>query len=224
MPEILYISKNAVVIYKPAGIPSQSDTSGDKDAMTLTAELLREKSEDGTLYLIHRLDRVVGGILIFARNKKSAARLSELVSGVGIGKEYFAVADGDLECGEMNDLIYKDARQSKAFIVDRERGGVKRAVLECTPVARVQTERGTKTLAKIKLHTGRFHQIRAQLSHRGSPITGDKKYGSRDPLVHMPALFSYHVSLELFDEKIDVCVMPPLDQYPWNLFSAENYT
>ncbi len=223
MPEILYISKNAVVIYKPAGIPSQSDLSGDSDAMTLTRELLTEQGEDTTLYLIHRLDRVVGGLLIFARNKQSAARLSEMVATDGIGKEYLAVTDGYLDGGEMRDLIFRDARQSKAFIVDRERGGVKEALLEHTPITSANTDRGVKTLVRVKLHTGRFHQIRAQFSHRDAPLTGDKKYGSRDVRAHAPSLFSYRISLELFDEKIEVEKLPPINKYPWNLFSAENY-
>ena len=223
MPEILYISKNVVVICKPAGIPSQSDLSGDSDAMTLTRELLNERGEATELYLIHRLDRVVGGLLIFARNKQSAARLSELVATDGIGKEYLAVTDGYIDGGDMRDLILRDQKQSKAFIVDRKRGGVKDAHLEHTPIASIDTEHGVKTLVKVKLHTGRFHQIRAQFSYRGAPLTGDKKYGSRDARAHAPSLFAYRLSLELFGEKIEVEKLPPINKYPWNLFSAENY-
>ena len=97
MIEILYKSKNAVVIYKPAGIPSQSDPSGDPDAMSLTGAELKRLGESDALWLIHRLDRVVGGLLIFARSKRYAAILSELVKGRLLTKEYYAVVDGATE-------------------------------------------------------------------------------------------------------------------------------
>ena len=94
MTKIVFKNKNAVIIYKPPGIPSQSDLSGDPDALTLTSSLLATAGEPHELYLVHRLDRVVGGIMVLARNKKSAAALSALVSGEGIGKEYLAVVEG----------------------------------------------------------------------------------------------------------------------------------
>lgn len=221
--EFVLKHKNYVVIYKPAGLPSQSDLSGDKDAMTLTSEELFSQGECGQLYLVHRLDRVVGGLLIFARNKKTAAELSRLVSGEGIGKEYLAVIDGFLEGGSLKDLIYKDARASKAFVVERERSGVKSAELEFTPVSTVHTEKGDKTLVKIRLKTGRFHQIRVQFALRKAPICGDGKYGSKDNLSKMPALFSYRLSTEIFGEKILATRLPDLNEYPWSLFDKELY-
>lgn len=223
MLKILYKSRNAVVIYKPRGISSQPDSLGDEDALTLTSRALKAVGESDALYPIHRLDKVVGGLLIFARNKKAAGDLSALVSGEGIGKEYLAVADGEVADGTFTDYLAKDARQNKAVVYETERSGAKLARLTAAPLATADTPKGKKTLLKIKLDTGRFHQIRAQLSSRGAPITGDSKYGSRDYNTRAPALHACRLSLTLRDEAIDVTCPPDTDTYPWNLFSAENY-
>ncbi len=216
--ELLYRNKNAVVIYKEPGLPAQPDQSGDDDAMTLASRELTLLGEDADLFLIHRLDRVVGGLMTFARNKKAAAELSSLVSGDGIGKEYFAVIDGSPESGRLTDYLYKDARAGKSYVVDRQRAGVKLAELSFVSLASVNTEKGIKTLVNVKLKTGRFHQIRAQFASRKTPLTGDGKYGSRDNSAHTPALFAYRISFELFGEKISVEKMPDITAYPWNLF------
>ena len=220
MIEILYKSKNVIVIYKPWGIPSQSDPSGDPDAMTLTAELLKANGEPHTLWLVHRLDRVVGGLIIFARNKKYAAILSEQVKERLFTKEYYAVVDGCAEGGVLEGYIYKDARAGKAFIVDRERAGVKSARLSYRPLATTDTPRGKKTLIYVTLDTGRFHQIRAQLSHEHLPITGDRKYGSRDNVARNIALMAAHLATELPAEKVDVRRLPDTSAYPWSLFDS----
>ena len=219
--EILYKDDNCIVIYKPALMPSQPDPTGDPDALTLSMRALSELGERSELYPIHRLDRVVGGLLAFARNKRSAAALSELVSTDGIGKEYLAVTDAPLAGGEYTDLIYKDAKQKKSFIVDRMRSGVKEARLTLTPIAEAEHNGRTKMLSRVILSTGRFHQIRAQLSHRAAPITGDKKYGSRDPMAKEPALFATHLSFSLFGKIIDVRRNPDTASYPWSLFSSD---
>lgn len=223
MVEILYKSKNAIVIYKPSGVPSQGDPTGDKDALTLTSEKLHELGENSSLWLIHRLDRVVGGLLVFARNKKYAAILSEYVKERLVTKEYYAVVDGDAEGGVLENLIFKDARASKAFIVDRERQGTKPARLTYRKLASAETEKGTKTLVYVTLDTGRFHQIRAQMSHIKHPITGDGKYGSRDNRAKGPALMASHLAIDLPGEKIDVCRIPELNTYPWSLFDSADY-
>ncbi len=222
--EIVYKTKNTVVIYKPAGIPSQPDLSGDADAMTLTKDALRAEGENAEIYLIHRLDRTVSGLLVFARNKKYAALLSEYVKERLLTKEYFAVVDGKLESGVLEDLIYKDSSKSKAFIVDRERRGVKKAKLTCKNLASVDTERGIRSLVYITLDTGRFHQIRAQLSHRGAPITGDGKYGSKDNKAKNLALIASHLAFSIGNETVNITRLPSTDIYPWSLFDKENYT
>ena len=130
MIEIISKTDDYVIIYKPAGIPSQPDPGGDPDAMTICRRLLREMGEKDALYLIHRLDRVVSGLMVFARNKKSAADLSLQVSERNFRKSYFAVVQGKAEGGVMSDYIYKDPRLNKAFITDRKRAGVKNCELE----------------------------------------------------------------------------------------------
>ena len=152
--EILYKDKNLIAVYKPSGMPSQSDTTRDGDAMTLTSQALRLIGEREELWLVHRLDRVVGGILVFARNKKYAAILSSLVSDRGMRKEYLAVVDGEAEGGLLKDYLYKDSAKGKAFVVDSKRVGVKEAELEYERLFRTETEKGVKTLVKIDLHTG----------------------------------------------------------------------
>ena len=223
MIEILYKSKNAVVIYKEAGIPSQSDPSGDPDAMTLTSEHLRSLGENPNLWLIHRLDRVVGGLLVFARNKKYAAILSEYVKERLVTKEYYAIVEGEASDATLENLLLRDPRAGKAFIVDRERGGAKLARLSFRALKTVDTEKGKKTLIYVTLDTGRFHQIRAQLSHAGHPISGDGKYGSHDNKAKQVALMASHLAIDLAGEKIDVSRLPCLDTYPWSLFSADDY-
>ena len=219
--QIIYKDKDAVIINKPVGMPSQSDPSGDKDAMTATAEELKNLGESDGLWLVHRLDRTVGGLLVFARNKKAAAALSELVSGDGFGKEYLAVCRGESDGGYMRDLLYKDAAQGKAFVVERERKGVKSAELIAEKIQAKDTEKGKMTLLSVKLITGRFHQIRAQLASRGTPLVGDKKYGDADRATKAPALFSHKLSFELFGRRIEAEIFPEVDTYPWCEFCEE---
>jgi 23S rRNA pseudouridine1911/1915/1917 synthase len=223
MLEIICKSKNLAVIYKPPGIPTQSDTSGDDDAMSMTGRELVRLGEPSDLWLVHRLDRVVGGLVVFARNKKTAASLSQLVGGNGMEKEYLAVVEGRAEGGFLRDYIYKDSGKGKAFVVDNERKGAKLAELEYSPLAEAETERGIYTLVKIKLHTGRFHQIRVQFASRRMSLVGDGKYGSRDNKAKMPSLFSYRLAFKTENEAQDVKRLPDVNEYPWSLFDEENY-
>ena len=224
MLNIVYLSKSAAVIYKPHGMPAQPDPSGDTDAMTATATILRERGENADLWLINRLDRGVGGLMIFARDKKTAATLSETVRDRQITKEYFAVVSGIPDGDRMVDFLYKDTRTSKAYIVKTERKGVKKASLSFKTVATANTEKGTLSLVSVSLDTGRFHQIRAQFSSRGHAIVGDKKYGSPHLLRGGIALVSCRLYVELGDEKIDVSVTPDTAQYPWSLFADTDFT
>ena len=220
--EILYKDKNLIAVCKPAGMPSQPDPSGDTDAMTLLAEMLGNTGDKNTaLYLVHRLDRVVGGVLVFARNKDYAARLSTIMSERGAKKEYLAIVEGEAEGGILTDYLYKDARMGKSFVVDRKRSGVKEAKLEYTPLSKAETENGPKTLIEVRLHTGRFHQIRAQLSSRKLPIVGDGKYGSRDNKARFPALFAFRLTFEIEGKTYEFKKMPDIENYPWSIFNYD---
>ena len=220
--EILYKDKNLVAVFKPAGIPSQSDPSGDADAMNICIGLLKEQGEKNTeLYLVHRLDRVVGGVIVFARNKSCAGRLSALISEKSAEKEYLAVVEGDAEDSVLTDFLYKDSRLGKAFVTDRKRAGVKEATLEYRALSKYVTESTTKTLIRVKLHTGRFHQIRAQLSYHNHPIVGDGKYGSHDNQAKFPALFAFRLAFVLDGKKYEFQKMPNIENYPWRFFKYD---
>jgi 23S rRNA pseudouridine1911/1915/1917 synthase len=223
MIEIISKTDDYVIIYKPAGIPSQSDPGGDSDAMSICRRLLREMGEKDALYLIHRLDRVVSGLMVFARNKRSAVDLSLQVSERDFGKSYFAVVEGRAEGGVLSDYIYKDPRLNKAFITDRKRAGVKSCELEYECKAICETWGKTLSLVKISLKTGRFHQIRAQFSSRKMPLIGDKKYGSRDFKAKMPSLFATEISFRINEKEVKASRLPDLSEYPWSLFTEDKY-
>ncbi len=217
--ETVYKDENVIVIVKPVGMPSQSDPSGDKDAMSATAEMLSSNGEKYALWLVHRLDRNVGGLLAFARNKKSAAALSEIMASGKVAKKYIAICHGKAEEGEYCDFLYKDSATSKAYVVKTERKGAKEARLKLSLLG----EADDKNLVSVTLETGRFHQIRAQLSSRGNSLVGDKKYGSRDARRRTPCLFSHSLSFELLGKRISAFALPNIEEYPWNLFSGELY-
>ncbi len=195
-------------------MPSQSDLSGDADAMTGASEALAALGENSALWLVHRLDRVAGGLMVFARNKQTAAHLSELVGGNGMLKEYLAVVAGSADGGALADYIYKDSARGKAFIASGERKSAKKALLEYTKIAEAEAVCGVYSLVRIKLHTGRFHQIRVQFASRQMPLVGDGKYGSRDNRARMPALHSCRLAFD----GVDIVEMPDTEIYPWSLF------
>ena len=222
MTRIVYKTPDFLIGYKPAGTPSQSDKSGDSDALSELVQELKRLGEPSELYLIHRLDRVVGGLLAFARNKKSAAALSAIVSDGELCKEYFAVVSGAAESGEMVDYLIKDATLGKAIVAEQSKKGAKRASLEYKVLDTVTYKGKPISLVKIKLHTGRFHQIRAQFSSRGMPLFADKKYGSTHR-GQAPALFAFRVAFDTDSLSCDTSMLPELSEMPWSLFDKEKY-
>ena len=172
--EILYSDPHLAVCVKPVGLDSESE---------LPAALI--ETLGGEIYPIHRLDKNVGGVMVYARTKQAAAQLSKAVQDGAMVKEYVALVHGTPpETGDWTDLLFKDSRKNKVFVVKRERKGVKKARLE---FARLTSRE--ESLVRIRLHTGRSHQIRVQFSSRGFPLVGDHKYGSRDEKTE-PMLFS----------------------------------
>lgn len=222
MSNIVYEDKNLVIINKPVGVSSQPDNSGAKDAMALIREELAEEKGTSELYVIHRLDLVVGGLLVYARNKRTAAKLSELVANGSLGKEYLAAVEGECTGGEMTDYLYKNSAIGKSSVVRRGTVGAKLARLEYERIETVNTEKGLRSLVKIKLITGRFHQIRAQFSSRGMTLVGDGKYGSSDKAARTPALFAHRIEIPTGDTSV-FTVLPDTKTYPWSLFSQEAY-
>ena len=220
--DIIYLDKDIVVVFKPSNIPSQQDPTGDTDAMRLTAETLASRGENSSLWLVHRLDRVVSGLIVFARSKQMAASLSELVKERLLGKDYLAVIEGEGVDGLLENFIYKDPRTSKAFVVKAKRNGVKEARLIAKTIATVITERGPRSLVHIRLLTGRYHQIRVQLASRKMPIVGDKRYGGKEGLASGIALSSVRLCIPL-DKPIDIRLLPCREEYPWSLFDRDIY-
>ena len=155
------------------------------------------------------------------KKRESAAALSTVISDRGAVKQYLAIIEGDVPGGTLTDLVFKDAKKNKAFVVDRMRAGVKEAVLEYSIVEKIDTEKGVRSLVKVTLKTGRFHQIRVQFSSRGTPIAGDGKYGSHDNRSTYPALFSVRLAFELRGKKYDIKAMPDMNSYPWSIISSE---
>lgn len=190
--EILYEDKSIIVINKPAGLATQSANVSQRDCVSLIKEHLRRNNSSvkGELYVgvIHRLDQPVSGILVFAKNQKAAASLSKQVQSDFMNKQYKAVVEGKLWVAEKNrekcclkNLMYKNSKDSKAVVINKKEDapkGVKvsEGILEYSVEEYRESE--DETVLNIKLITGRFHQIRAQLSNIGHPILGDRKYGS----------------------------------------------
>ena len=175
---ILYSDRSLAVCIKPVGLDSEAEVPA----------ALKEQL-GGEIFPIHRLDKNVGGVMVYARTKHAAAALSKTVQDGQMIKEYVAMVHGTPpETGDWEDLLWKDAKKNKVFVVKRERKGVKKARLEFTR----QTD-SDPSLVHIRLHTGRSHQIRVQFSSRGFPLVGDHKYGSRDERTE-PMLYSCRIT------------------------------
>lgn len=176
--EILYSDKHIAVLVKPVGLDSETE---------VPAALKEQLS--GEVFPIHRLDKNVGGVMVYARTKQAAAELSKAVQEGTMVKEYMAMVHGTPpESGDWEDLLWKDSKKNKVFVVKRQRGGVKTARLEFKRISA-----GEESLVRIRLYTGRSHQIRVQFSSRGFPLVGDHKYGSRSEK-NEPMLFSCRIT------------------------------
>ena len=176
--EILYSDREIAVCVKPVGLDSESQVPGE-----LKAQL------GGDIFTLHRLDKNVGGVMVYARTKQAAAKFSRMIQEGQLIKEYVACVHGTPPVsGDWEDLLFKDSRKNKVFVVKKQRAGVKAARLEFT-----RHSAGDTSLVRIRLHTGRSHQIRVQFASRGFPLVGDHKYGSRDEAT-APFLFSCRIS------------------------------
>ena len=171
--EIIFQDNDIVVAIKPPEILSQSDEKGRANAV----DLLREMTGSDILP-VHRLDKGVGGVMVFAKNSKAAAELSRQVADRTMEKTYLALLHGEIseDSGRLEDLLFFDRGKNKSFVVKRERRGVKKALLDYECFGKGEG----RSLVKVKLITGRTHQIRVQFSSRGYPLFGDRRYGAKD--------------------------------------------
>ena len=173
--EILYSDKDLAVCVKPVGLDAESE---------VPAAL--QRALGGDIYTLHRLDKNVGGVMVYARSKIAAASLSKAIQDGDMTKEYVAKVHGTPpESGMLTDLLFKDSRKNKVFVVKKPRTGVKEAKLQYRHLG--------DGLVHVRLFTGRSHQIRVQFSSRGFPLVGDHKYGSRAEET-APMLFSCRVT------------------------------
>lgn len=176
--EILFSDRDLAVCVKPVGLDSEKQ---------LPEELKSQLG--GEIFPIHRLDQNVGGVMVYARSKAAAAALSKAVQEGSMVKEYVAIVHGTPpEKGDWTDLLFKDSSKNKVFVVKKERKGVKLARLEFARLTEGET-----SLVRVRLHTGRSHQIRVQFASRGYPLVGDHKYGAKDD-EKAPKLFSCCIS------------------------------
>ncbi len=173
--EILYEDNHIIVVKKPVGILSQEDITKDMDMLTLIKHYIKDKyQKPGNVYLglVHRLDRMTGGVMVFARTSKAASRLNVQIKNGEFKKKYYAIVKGKLpNSGTLKNYLFKDEELVKSFVGNANNG--KLAILEYQSIKTIENT----TLVDVALKTGRHHQIRVQFSYIGHPLIGDKLYG-----------------------------------------------
>jgi len=223
---IVYEDNQILVVVKPQNIPVCEDESGDTDLLNLLKQYIVKKYDkpgDAFLGLVHRLDRPTGGVMVFARNSKSAARLSESIQEGELEKKYLAVTVGVPKQSRnvLKNALYKDAAKNEVFCVPLATDGAKLAILEYHTL----TDKGGYAVVDIKLITGRSHQARVQLANIGTPLYGDQKYGKgKSPAAANLALWAYELRFPhpVTKDIMVFRVMPPIDESPWKAFDIEN--
>ena len=194
---VIYEDNHIIVVEKMVNVPSQADKTGDLDMLTIIKQYLKEKyNKPGNVYLglVHRLDRPVGGVMVFAKTSKAAARLSEQVRVKEFKKKYLVVVNGKMENkkGVLEDYLLKNEKANMSKVVSKETKNAKYAALDFEVLK--YNEEIDLSVLKINLHTGRHHQIRVQLSSRNHSIYGDQKYGGRGHGKQI-ALWAYELTI-----------------------------
>ena len=212
---ILYEDAHLVLCVKPVGVLSEDSEQG-ACMPALLREYYRAQGKSDYIATVHRLDRLVGGVMLFSRRREVTGKLTAAVAEHRVTKEYLAVLRGTPEADEatLTDLLFRDAAHNKSYVVKRMRKGVREASLHYA----VQGKRDGLALVRVQLHTGRTHQIRVQFSSRGLPLLGDIRYGSKADC--SPALWSTRLALThpVTGKSLDVTCPPP-ETYPWTLFA-----
>ena len=212
---ILYEDAHLVICLKPPGVLSEDSEKG-RCMPALLREHYRAQGKSDYIATVHRLDKIVGGVMVFSRRRQVTGQLTAAIARHEITKEYLAVLRGHPEKAEdtLTDLLFRDAAHNKSYVVRRMRKGVREARLSYREIARTDA----LSLVRIQLHTGRTHQIRVQFASRGLPLLGDIRYGSRDERC-TAALWSYRLALRhpVTGKTVDVSALPP-EGYPWQLF------
>ncbi len=213
---IIYETNHLLIVEKPANIPVCEDESKDLDLLTILKKYLKDKyHKPGNVYLglVHRLDRPVSGVMVFAKTSKSASRLSKQINDGTFQKEYYTVIEGiPKDKDTFEDYLIKDEKENISRVTTKDKGKYSKLEYE------VIKKKDNYSLVKIKLYTGRSHQIRVQFSSRGYPLIGDQKYGNNKTKCNI-ALFSYKLSFKdpVTKERLEFKLDLP-DTYPFNLF------
>ena len=219
---IVYEDNHLLVVVKPPNMPTQADASGDPDLHSTMKQYIAEKyQKPGAVYLglVHRLDRPVGGLVVLARTSKAADRLSEQVRKKTLARQYVAAVRGNpAKEAELCDWLLKDERTNTVRAVAEGTPGAKDAMLRYA----VAGSAGELSLVRVKLFTGRSHQIRVQLSHNGTPIWGDARYGAGKPGQQI-ALWGAHLGMvhPTKKEEMRFTALPPMDGMPWRTFGGD---
>ena len=214
---IIYEDNHLLVVHKPANMPVCLDESNDIDLLSKLKEYIKNKyNKKGNVYLglVHRLDRPVEGIIVFAKTSKSASRLSNQIQNKQFKKTYYAVVENNPpKENTFTDYLTKDEKNNTSYVTNETKG--KKSVLEFQTINR----KDNLNLVKINLLTGRHHQIRVQFSHHGYPLYGDQKYNKNSKVGQQIALFSYYLTFNhpITKEKMVFQLDIP-SKYPWNLF------
>lgn len=215
MIKILYEDNHLLVVVKPINIPVQSDISGDDNLLDLLKQYIKEKYEKkGNVYLglVHRLDRPVGGVMVFAKTSKAAERLSNQIKNHIFKKEYHAVVCGNINNrGNFFDKLVKNVKENIVYVNPNG----KEARLSYEKVG----FKDNLSLVKINLETGRSHQIRVQFSHHGNPLYGDQKYNKNSKTKQQIALWATKLTIvhPITKEELTFESKYP-DKFPWNIF------
>ena len=219
--KILHEDNHIIVVLKPQGIPSCGDESGDGNMLDAVKEYIRTAyGKPGNVYvgLVHRLDRPTGGVMVFAKTSKAAARLSEQMRSGDFEKKYLAVLSAVPKepQGKLVNYLKKNAVNNMVYLCPPTTEGAKMASLEY----RVAEEKGGCALAEIKLHTGRSHQIRVQMAGIGCPVFGDMRYGGERAKKGNLALWAHYLAFThpVTKERLRFMAEPP-EETPWKHFS-----
>lgn len=215
MNKIIYEDNHLLVVEKPQNVLVQADNTNDLDLLTSLKKYIKEKyNKPGEVYLglVHRLDRPVGGVMVFARTSKAASRLSNMIRLKEFEKTYLAVVEGKVpDEGVFEDYLLKIENENRT-IVDKNGKYSKLSY-------KLLSYKDGLSLVRIKLDTGRSHQIRVQFSSRGYALWGDQKYNSKAKVGNQIALWAYEIKFKhpVRDEIVDFKCNPPMNA-PWNLF------
>ena len=228
MLKVLYEDNAIIVVIKPHNQPSQEDESGDVDLLSEVKSYIKEKyNKPGEAFvgLVHRLDRPTGGIMVFAKNSKSAGRLSKQIQEHTTRKVYYTVVDGEIraESGTLVNYLKKDEKNNIVKIVTQSEDGAKKAELQY----KVLERSGNLSLLEVELKTGRSHQIRVQLNGIGLPIFGDMKYNQKASGKVKGNLALWAGRLEfhhpITKERMVFVAPPDSTKEPWKRFYVEKY-